>query len=348
MRIMYGFFISIGLLLAACQDDGPIPMESTGFDEGQALERGLNPDSLKQAIRNASNLPNFYGLLVVKDNELVVEEYFNGKTANDHYHLRSITKNFTSALTGIAIEEGLIDSLDLPVTAHFSDLDVSKEAITIKHLLNMTSGLQWNEGNEVIPLIEHRIQMPVNNYLSRTLTSSPGSSYNYSSVSPHVVATLISDRTNGSYATYATDKLFSPLGIANFKWEKDPQGNEWGGFGLQLLPADLVKFGQLYLNKGDWNNLPVVPNNWVELSQSAQITIPNSSTAYSLQWYVADNLKYKVYYGQGFGGQALMLIPGKNMMIIGLQEYLVSFQQSRIQWNGFLKEVFNPVYGALN
>ena len=262
---MYTLLVTFLVLLSGCQNDGPSPEVISDFNKELAIERGLNPDSLELALKNASELPNFYGLLVVKDSEIIVEKYFNGRTAQDLYHLRSITKNFTSALTGIAIEEGIIDSLDLPVATHFSALDESKNAISIRHLLNMSSGIQWDEHNEVIPLIEHQIQMPVQNFLSRTLTSDPGSNFNYSSVSPHVVSTLISDRINGTFGTYASEKLFAPMGITNFKWEKDPDGNEWGGFGLQLMPADLVKFGQLYLNEGKWNNTSLIPDNWVTL-----------------------------------------------------------------------------------
>ena len=336
------------LILGSCQEDNETPTDGREIDREQLLQSGLNPDSVATALKNAEKLPNFYGLLVVKDGEVVVEEYFKGKTKDDHYHLRSITKNFTSALTGIAIHEGLLDSLDMSITSHFSELDPSKDAVTVRHLLNMSSGLQWDETNEVIPLIEHQIQVPVTNYLSRSMVDAPGSTFNYSSVSPHVVAAMISERTNSTLKAYAQSKLLESLAIDDIKWEKDPQGNEWGGFGLQLLPEDLVKFGQVYLNGGVWEGEQIVPASWIQISQSSQIALPGGNTGYSLQWYVTDNIKYKVYYGQGFGGQGLLLIPEKSMMIISLQEYLVSFQQSGVQWRGFLEDVFNPIFLGLD
>ncbi|WP_190809165.1 serine hydrolase [Flagellimonas sp. S3867] len=343
--LFYLFFVTC--FFACQQSDSETSPEDSEMPT-EVIRDGLNIVSLQTAVKNAAESSNFYGLLVVKDEKVVVEEYFRGKEAGDLFPIRSITKNFTSALTGIAIEQGLINGLDYQIKDMYSELaGTSKEQITIGHLLNMSSGLQWNEEQEIEDLLGLNIQDPIGNLLSRDLESEPGATFNYNTLSPHVVTDIIAKISNGTFRDYAIENLLDPLGITSFEWETDPDGNAWGGVGLELRTHDLIKFGQLFLNNGMWNGQELIPEEWVTLSSTAQIDIPQSATKYSLQWYVADNLDRKVYFGQGFGGQALMLIPEDNMMIIAVQEYLVSFAQNNQQWNNFLEKVFPPIYQSI-
>jgi len=348
-KIFIALSVYIFIFLSCSKEDVPeIIISDSYWQTDNPENHGFDLEKLQQGIDNASKAPNFYGLLVIRNNKLLVEEYFNGKNSNDLFHLRSITKNFTSALTGIAIEENLIESLDSEIGTYFPNtLEGKKSEITIRHLLNMASGLEWDENNEIIDLIEYRIPNPVETVMARNLASDPGITFNYNSVSPHIVSEIINSTQNETFLDYAKNKLLEPLGITEFEWEQDNNGNSWGGFGLQISGRDLAKFGQLYLNNGMWESQQLVPHQWIQLSQTSQIDIPNSTTDYSLQWWVADNLSDKVFFGQGFGGQALMIIPDKDLIIIGLQEYFVNFDQSDIQLSNFLGDIFTPIYQSV-
>ncbi len=336
------------LIVSGCKKEQIFIDDNFWVEEDPALH-GFDVKALDSVLQNAANLPNFYALLVIRNQKLVAEEYYKGKNANDLFHLRSITKNFTSALSGIAIQEGLLDSADMPIKKYFpAFIHGDKEAITIRHLLNMASGLEWDENEEIIDLIEHKIPKPVEYLLAKDLSEQPATRFNYNSLSPHVVAHIITKETNQSLHAYAKEKLFDPLGIKRFEWQKDPQGADWGGFGLQLTARDLAKFGQLYLNGGVWEGQQVVPQEWVQESANQQIGISGTTSGYSFQWWISRGLGAPIYYGQGFGGQALMLVPEKNLMVVAFQEYFVMNDQHTQQWRNFVEKVFVPIINAAN
>ncbi|WP_420322984.1 serine hydrolase domain-containing protein [Flagellimonas sp.] len=346
MRALLCLFFSISLF--SCQKDDTQLIPKDAEPPTDVIQDGLNITLLQKAVKNASESSNFYGLVVIKDEKVIIEEYFRGKGPEDRFPIRSITKNFTSALTGIAIDQGLLDDLDYQIKNAYPELaGTSKEQITVRHLLNMSSGLKWNEEQEVVDLIELKIQDPIGELLSRDLETEPGTIFNYNTVSPHIVTDIIAKKSGVSFKDYAIANLLDPLEISSFSWDTDPDGNVWGGLGLELKTRDLSKFGQLFLNNGMWNGKSVVPTEWVTLSSTAQIDLPQSTSKYSLQWYVADNLDRKVYFGQGFGGQVLMLIPDENMMIIAVQEYLVTFAQNNQQWINFQEKVFPLIYQSI-
>ena len=345
MRILFILFF---LILASCSNSSTELEEDTASNPMVPEVDGLDKSLLETAIVNARNATNFYALAVIKDENVVVEEYFRSKNSNTLFQIRSITKNFTSALAGIAIDQGVLSNLDMQIKEVYPSLTLgSKCDITLRHLLNMSSGLIWNEQQEVVDLLEGRIEDPITDFLSRELEYSPGTNFNYNTLSTHIVGNLIEINSGNTFKAFAKTHLLAPLEIDSFSWETDFDGRVWGGTGLGLKMADVAKFGQLYLNKGSWNGEQLVPQEWVALSATEQISIPQSSSGYGLQWYVAENLDKKVFFGQGYGGQALMLIPDENMMIIAFQEHLVNNEQHMAQWNNFLNLVFTPIYQAI-
>lgn len=349
MRITLYWLTFLFLSLLSCRKDDSAPLDAYWQKEDPALH-GFQPDSLQLARTNAAGLTNLYALLVVRHNKLVVEDYFHGKGPNDLLHLRSITKTITSALAGIALEAGALPGIDTSIKPFYPDLiSGAKDSITLRHLLNMSSGLSWDEETEVVDLIENRITDPVRTLLSRNLSDPPGAAFNYNSVSPHVVAQMLAKLTQQTLLAYAEDRLFAPLSITRKNWERDPQGAEWGGFGLQLTARDLAKFGQLYLNGGAWEGRQIVPPDWVAQSAIKQIQPGTANSAgYSFQWWTSTSLGTPIFYGQGFGGQGLFLIPEKDLLIVALQDPFVSFDQSARQWNDLVGKVFYPVYRAAN
>ena len=329
-------------LFCNCQSDDSQPSSTLDSIDG------FNTSLLKKAIDNASNLPNFYALLVVKDNNIVVEKYFNGKNQNSLFHLRSITKNFTSAVANVALKQGLFNDIDSSIKTFYPNLvEGGKEEITIRHLLNMSSGLQWNEEEEIVDFLTGNKTNSITDMLTRELTSAPGNVFNYNTILPHILSDIISKQSNRPYIDYVKQELLDPLGITDFDWERASEGAVWGGGGLQIKARDLVKFGKLYLNDGIWKDAQLISKEWVISSKTTQIQTDSPTTGYSNYWWIAQNLNTPLYFGNGFGGQTLMLLPEKNIMIIAFQEHFVGFEQNDLQWNNFLSDVFQPLFNSI-
>lgn len=345
MRTTVLLCLTLIFSLTYCGTDDPTIAPDNFWESSTAQAENIHVDSLAKAVLQAADLSNFYALLVIRNGKIVSENYYKGKNSQSVFQLRSVTKNFTSAITGIAQEQGFIGDIQGSIQPFFSEkITGDKQSITIAHLLNMSSGFAWDENGEVIDLIEHRILEPTDYLLNRHLSDAPGTLFNYNSLSPHLVADVIVQTTGMSLEAYANQELLTPLGISDFRWNRDPQGKAWAGFGLQLKARDLARFGLLYLNNGIWNGKQLVPEAWVKQSSVAQIDVPGSSSKYSYQWWIASNLDTPTYFGMGYGGQALMLVPEYDLMIIGFQEHLVSLDQHKSQWNAFINQVFTPIY----
>ncbi len=347
MTVFQYLVLSLFLICVSCDKDDTVEPIDSYWQTALPQEHGLNPDSIQQVLRKAEDLENIYALLVARDNRLVVEKYFHGKGPNDLLHLRSITKNFTSTLTGIAIQQGIIPSLDTTIWTYYPNLVTDeKKAITLRHLLNMSSGLVWNEDQEINPLLDHEIIDPVSVVLQRNLESGPGSAFNYNTVLPHIVSDIISMEVGQTFEDYAKEQILSPLGIDRYQWLRDNNGSVWGGVGLQLTARDLAKFGQLILNDGRWENQSLINAEWVEMIQDPQIQT-NGSAGYSLQWWISQTFPTKLFFGNGYGGQALMLLPDKNILVVAMQEFFVLPDQNEKQWRNFVEDLFIPIFNAI-
>lgn len=346
MRIC--LYLCFLLPLHQCQKADTQPTSEDFWTQITPAEAGLNPELIKEATDNARRLSNLFSLLVVKNNKIVVEEYFSGHDRRDKFHLRSITKNITSAATAIAIEKKLLDSLEASIAPHFSHYAAKgKESVTIQNVLNMQTGIEWNEDEEVIALIDHLIEDPVADQLDRDFADPPGSAFNYNSASPHLLAEMISNRSGQSYEQFVKENVLDALGIGDVEWERDAQGRVWGGFGLQMTTRDLARFGLMYLNEGKWNDEEVITESWVEKSAVGQAETPFANTFYSMQWWISDNRDTPLFYGQGYGGQGLLLLPAHEMMVIVFQKHLVTGDVSSRQWSDFISQVFNPIFSSI-
>lgn len=307
---------------------------------------GFSEPALATVVQEANKLNNFYALLIIRNQKLLVEEYFEGWSEATLFELRSITKNITSALTGIAIKKEWLTSVDDPIYPYFPDLEMGdKQQITFRHLLNMSSGLSWDEDNNVLGLIQQQIHEPVNFILSQPLITTPGSTFSYNSLSPHVVAQVLIEAQKKTLATLVKEEIFDTLGIQQYTWSNDPKGANWGGFGLKLRAKDIAKFGQLYLNEGKWEGTQLIPVDWIQQSSKKQINSTNSG--YSFQWWVSLKSETPLYYGQGYGGQGLFIFPEKDLIIVAFQEAWVPATQSNQQWKDFREKVFTPILMAL-
>jgi CubicO group peptidase (beta-lactamase class C family) len=263
-----------------------------------------------------------YSAIITKDNKPVFREFYNGKTEKDLFNIQSETKSIIAILTGIAIDKGFIKSVDQPISDFFpqilNDKNDKKKEITIRHLLNQTSGLKDFE----YPRIEKWLAdpNPSNLILSQPLVSEPGSTYQYNTAGTHLLSVILSKVTQMETAIFADENLFKPLNIENYKWEKLNDGyHDGGGLSLWMKADDLVKIGQLLLSEGQYHNTQIVSKQWVselfrkENKLKAHWGIRNSLHGFC--WYSAKYKGLNLNYAMGYGGQFIIIIPNLNSVI---------------------------------
>ena len=288
-------------------------------------------DSAKLLIADEfiqNRLPDAYSLLVVKNGYLVFEKYYSWGSREKYAAVHSVTKSFTSALIGIALDKGYLNSVDQKLVDFFPEYitdesDPMKKEISIRHLLTMSAGFKWNDWGPSMRKwlyfspnwVKSAIQLPQEN--------NPGEVFNYNSSTSHLLSAILSKSTETSTLDFAKQFLFEPLGIQSAYWHEDQQGYNIGGFGLGLSARDLAKFGFLYLNNGYWDGQSIVSEYWVKESTDQQIQAfrhPIYGTfGYGYQWWAGhferDGQILSSYAARGWGQQTLMVIPEFELVI---------------------------------
>ena len=184
--------------------------------------------------------------------------------------------------------------------------------MTIEHLLTMTSGLDWPEGD---PIYSQLWNSPdwVQFVLNRPMLVEPGSRFNYNSGCSHVLSAIVAERSGVLTQDFAYERLFAPLGFSNVDWNLTAGGLAIGGWGLNLTPRDMAKFGYLYLNEGVWDGQQIVPAAWVQSSVTPHIET-GQTFSYGYQWWTYP--KWGAYAAKGRYGQLIFVIPDYEMVVV--------------------------------
>ncbi|MEQ8472343.1 MAG: serine hydrolase [Marinoscillum sp.] len=269
-----------------------------------------------------------HSVLLVKDDKLCIEEYFNANAINQPHDLRSATKSIRSLLLGIAIDKGFIDHVDDPISKYLKtpvpkkNSGNGKEQITIRHLLTMSSGLDCNDWDKKSKGQEDKVYKK-KDWLQYTLDlpmiNEPGTVSNYCSMGVVLLAELISQSSGMSIDQFAETYLFGPLNISNVSWghtsnkEVIPSAKR-----LYLTSRDMAKIGQMVLNKGSWNGEQIVTEKWIKESTSAKTQITGIDYGY-LWWSIpfkVDDRIIEATVATGNGGQYIMIINELNMVAV--------------------------------
>ena len=331
-----------------------------GLQTASLSDVGIDSDKII-ALTNkilSGQYVNIHSLLIFRFNKLVYENYFAGADetivfgADDRkitrvaatspldmprdslHDVRSISKSVTSACIGIAIAQGKIKDVNESIWNYFpeyKDLKTGlKSALTIRHLLTMTSGLDMNE---IVPYDDsanterqtNRSPDPIRFILSRQSIYSPGTKWNYSGGCTELLAAIVQKASGLEIDAFAYKYLFAPLGITHFNWVRLPstatrKGLPAAASGLQLTGRDMVKFGLLYVNGGKWKNKQIIPANWIGESLQYHFTTDYTDTHYGYQFWGGDahivKTKYKAFAAMGFGGQNIVVIPSLEVVVV--------------------------------
>lgn len=300
-----------------------------------------NPES----IRNFLYSDGIYSVIIAKNDEILLEEYFNGKTKDDASNIQSLTKSIMSILIGICIDEKLLLSENESIARYFPDqfqiLSPEKKKITVCHILNQTSGLSWRGYREHLGWLKS--QDPMLYVLTKKMNHTPGTSYLYNSGATHLLSGIVTKSSGLSSLEFAKAKLFDPLQIHPVNWEMRSDGYyDGGGFGLEMRPIDLLKIGQLLLDRGIRNDRPLVSVQWIDKlfdageKWSTNWGLPGSTHGFCWYHALVDNIE--IHYAMGYGGQFIFLIPEKDLVVVATHNHDTT--RGARQQTKFLREKF--------
>jgi CubicO group peptidase (beta-lactamase class C family) len=309
---------------------------TSGWRTCRPEEVGLSSDKLIEVYEYAAN-PHIrtQGIAIIRKGYIVGEGYFRGFTSRSRHESFSVAKSFSSALIGIAIDKDMIDNIDEKVSEFYPEwkrpgTQEEKKRMTIKHLLTMTSGLQWNEEdyyrdrsqNDVYIMIGS-VRDYIQYVLNKPTIHEPGQHWYYSSGDTTLLSGIIEKSTGMKAYDFALENLFEPMGLSDIIWLADPAGHTITAWGIQGTVREFAKFGYLYLKKGRWENQQLVPVNWVEESLQP---ISENVEKYGYQWwllpalrgYKEANIPAKTFLAWGIFTQQIFVIPEKELVIVRL------------------------------
>lgn len=326
----------------------PTPVENILTDlEIEALNNAELDDShIERMVKAVVNqdYPNIHSILIVKGKKLVFERYFTGSDQNwgsnlgitGHsratlHDIRSITKSVVATTIGIAIDQGLITSVDQNIFDFFPDYNQYntglRAKITIRDLLTMTPGMQWDESTSYTNPANSEIHMtnsidPIEFVLSRPMVNEPGEFFNYNGGATQLLAAIVSEVSGMKIDDFADEYLFKPLDIDNYVWHSYSLSNiPAAASGLRLTSRDLKKFGLLYQNKGVLEVNRILSESWVEESFKPHIVKPNGVAFYGYQWHVLPTFyssgeEIKLVAAIGNGDQRIFLDENNDLMVV--------------------------------
>jgi CubicO group peptidase (beta-lactamase class C family) len=331
---MSKFIIILFFLPAACQ----VNSQSRNEKKGNLL------DSMTTLVADNS-YSDIHSILIAKDGKVMYEQYFNGWNKDSLQDSRSAFKSITSLLTGIAVDQGLIKDVNqqvysfFPEFKEFSGNNAWKKDMTIDNLLRMESGFDCEEFNDGKDCETDMMASKewVSFSLHLPMKDKPGTVWAYTSCDPMIISGIISRVAKMSIMDFAKKYLFDPMGIKHYRWTIDPSGNGMTAGSFYILPSDMMKIGQMILQKGMWNGQRIVSTAWLEKSTNTPAPIPDFSfakfsrsavaipqpTYYGYYWYKEEirtkNFREDVLFASGNGGQYIMIIERLGIVIVFTQ-----------------------------
>jgi CubicO group peptidase (beta-lactamase class C family) len=269
-------------------------------------------------------------IVVIKNSNLLIEEYFNGETRDSLHDPRSAGKSFTSTIFGIAESEGyfkyeeqtLKEFYDIKSFANYS---LQKENVSIKDLLTMSSVFDGNDDDENSPGNEENMY-PTSDWVKFALDLPlnlirPKDEWHYFTAGVVILGDILNKIVPGGLEKYADNKLFSPLGITRYQWQFTPQNVPNTAGGIRMNALDFAKYGQLYKNGGKWNGKQIISEEWVKKTFTKYKSIPGRKDEFYgyLFWnkkYTVNNKAYETFYCAGNGGNKIYIFTDEPLVIV--------------------------------
>ena len=261
-------------------------------------------------------------VLIEHCGEIVVEVHRNGHDRLTPHDLQSATKTITGLLVGIAQDHGFVHSLDQPIVELLpgsrAQLPGDKRLITVRHLLEMTSGLKWIDfGPERSFTKQAAAPDSAAFIIGEPLVSTPGETWFYNTGSSHLLSAIVRETTGRSTKTFADDVLFGPLGFGDYEWRHHADGVHEGGWQLYLRPVDMLKIGRLLIEGGVWQEHRIVSQAFIDAATSFRQPTTFGASGYGFQmWVETDYGPTDLAGARGWGGQNILVAQDLDMVIV--------------------------------
>ncbi len=260
----------------------------------------------------ARSLEQLHSLVIAYQGMIALAERFRGPSIDQPANVKSVSKTIVAALTGAAIDRGIVDGTDQAVAdllaQHVPEgADPLVREITVDHLLTMRAGLERTSGRNYGRWVQSGNWIA--HALSRPFVAEPGRRMLYSTGSYHLMGAALADAADRSLLALARDWLGTPLGIEIPPWTRDPQGYYMGGNNMALSPLAMARFGEMARNGGVWEGQCVLSTDWIAQSWKPKTRSPFSGHDYGYGWFLARAGNHKLAYARGYGGQMIYVVP---------------------------------------
>jgi CubicO group peptidase (beta-lactamase class C family) len=337
-QLLFSLFLSVFLIFCSPLGCSPqseqleaveyAPRPGDDWKVSTPAEQGLDPMLAAKLYHNAAKVETLHALLVVKNGYLIAEGYFNGGAIDQKTRLQSVTKSYTSALVGIALDQGYLLSVDQKMMDFFPELaaritDPRKNQITIREMLQMRAGYPWEESTaKLFQMLYHGFRPSL--LADVALVRDPGTDFEYSNLTSHLLGIIVARATGTDLKSFAEEHLFSVLKVEAGDWIQDWEGYYNGHADLHFTARDMAKFGLLYLNDGEYEGKQIVPADWVhdslltysEHAWNYRVGRNFTDMGYGYQWWSARAGNHRFNLAWGHGGQQIVLVDELNMVIV--------------------------------
>lgn len=316
--------LTIVIIISATANGWAVPdyWPTKGWRRSSPEAQGVDSAGLVQLMEKIrSERLRVDSITIVRNGYLVLDAYFFPFAPGHTHRIYSCTKSITSTLVGIARDKGFIKELDQKVVAFFpgqafANPGAGKDEITLRHLLNMTSGLETRDDKaNRYRGIGRMMNSPdwVAHVLGLPMAFPPGQRFHYTNCGSFLLGAVLQKATGRDALSFARTHLFGPLGIKEVFWPVSPKGIYHGYGNMMMQPHDMAKIGFFFLNQGAWDGEQIVSAEWVRRATVTQ-TVPSGLTgAYGFQWWV-DTGNY--FSAIGNRGQFIFVVPSKNMVVV--------------------------------
>lgn len=312
---------STGLRISAARVALAVILSLVGVSSLHAAE--ITPEDRRAVIARADSLSRLHSLLVLHEGRPVIEHVVKGPGLSAPAALKSLSKTILSALAGIAVERGVVEGVDQTIVELLGSrapagLPTAVREITLGHALSLQTGLRSTSGRYYGAWVQSGNW--VAHALTRPMVDEPGGRMIYSTGSTHLAGAALVQASGRSLLSLAREWIGEPLDIRIPDWMRDPQGIHFGGNQMRLSPRALARFGEVYRLGGRFDGRAVVPADWIEASWTPRGRSPWSGDEYGYGWFIDRIGGERAYYGRGYGGQALFVIPDAALTIVVISD----------------------------
>ncbi|MFO0012125.1 MAG: serine hydrolase domain-containing protein [Planctomycetota bacterium] len=323
----------------------PLPVSHSTWAQNASLPRsspesqGVSSAQILRFLKTADQrIQSMHSFMMLRNGNVVAEAWWSPESAEKPHVLWSLSKSFTSTAVGLAVADGLMH-LDDPVLKHFPESQPENpspelQGMRVRDLLTMSTGHQDE------PKVRDKSDW-IREFFAHPLVHQPGTRFLYNTPATFMQSAIVQKVTGKTTLEYLKPRLFEPLGIEVPQWDANPQGITLGGYGLFLKTEDIAKFGQLYLQRGQWNGTQLVPEDWIAMATSKQIsngTNPDSdwNQGYGFQFW---RCRHNAYRGDGKDGQFCIVMPDEHVVIVMTAKNSKLQDQLNVVWDELLPAI---------